>query len=127
MRKPTDQELDITIAGMLRFGVTLAAMMVLAGGIMYLLHPFSRVPDYGHFVAADASLRTVSGIFRGLIELKSKSVIQFGLLVLIGTPVARVVFCVVGFARQHNHLYVMVSFIVLLILIYSLTEGGSYQ
>ena len=114
------------IAGMLRFGVTLAAIMVLAGGIMYLQHPFSGVPDYGHFIAADPSLRTVSGIVRGLIALKATSVIQFGLLVLIGTPVARVVFCVVGFARQRNRLYVMVSLIVLLILIYSLTKGGSY-
>ena len=43
--------------------------------------------------------------------------IQLGLLLLIATPVVRVILCVIGFARQHNILYVAVSTVVLVILI----------
>jgi uncharacterized membrane protein len=42
---------------------------------------------------------------------------------LIATPVARVVFCVVGFARQRDRLYVLISSVVLVILVYSLTKS----
>jgi uncharacterized membrane protein len=116
MSKPTDEDLDIAVAGMLRFGVTLAAIVVLVGGGLSLRH--------SHFHAGDASLRTLSGIFHGMIHLKGSSIIQLGLVALIATPVARVVLCVVGFARQRNRLYVLVSSTVLVILIYSVSKGA---
>jgi len=124
MSQPTDQEVDISVAGMLRFGITLAAIVVFAGGVLYLRHPWSPTPNYTHFRAEGPELSTISGIFSGLLHLYPKSIIQFGLLLLIATPVARVVFCVIGFARQRNRLYVLVSSIVLLVLIYSLSKGG---
>jgi uncharacterized membrane protein len=122
-RTPTDQELDISVAGMLRFGVGLAAVVVLAGGLLSLRHPGAMMPDYAHFHAADASLRTVAGVVHGAMQISARSIIQLGLLLLIATPIARVVFCVVGFARQRDRLYVAISSVVLLILIYSLVKG----
>ncbi len=124
MSQPTDQDVDISVARMLRFGVTLAAIVVFAGGLLYLRHPWSPTPNYSHFRAAGPSLSTISGIFDGLLHFQPKSIIQFGLVLLIATPVARVVFCIIGFARQKNRLYVLVSSIVLLVLIYSLSKGA---
>ena len=124
MSKPTDQDVDISVAAMLRIGITLAAIVVLAGGVLYLSHPWSPIPNYSHFRPAGRSLSTVSGIFGGLIHLHPQSVIQFGLLLLIATPVARVVLCIIGFARQRDRLYVLVSSVVLLVLIYSLSKGA---
>jgi uncharacterized membrane protein len=124
MNKPTDQDLDISVAAMLRFGVTLAAVVVFAGGALYLRHPWTPIPNYSHFRADGHSLSTISGIFDGLIHLHPQSIIQFGLLLLIATPVARVVLCVIGFARQRDRLYVLVSSVVLLVLIYSLSKGA---
>ncbi len=124
MSQPTDQDVDISVAAMLRFGITLAAIVVFAGGVLYLRHPWSPIPNYAHFHSAGPSLSTLSGIFHGLLHLHPQSIIQFGLLLLIATPVARVVFCVIGFARQKSRLYVLVSSIVLLVLIYSLSSGA---
>jgi uncharacterized membrane protein len=45
---------------------------------------------------------------------------MLGLLVLIATPVARVVMCIAGFLLEHDRLYVAISSIVLAILLYSL-------
>jgi uncharacterized membrane protein len=64
------------------------------------------------------------GIVQGAVNFTPKSVIQLGLLVLIATPVARVILCIVGFARQRNVLYVAVSTIVLLILGLSFLKAG---
>jgi uncharacterized membrane protein len=47
-------------------------------------------------------------------------VIQLGLLLLILTPVARVAFSLVGFALERDRIYVELTAIVLVILIYSL-------
>jgi uncharacterized membrane protein len=125
MSQPTDQQLDESIAGMLRFGVALAAFIVLAGAGALLLHQGSAAaPDFARFHAGGPELRTLRGIAGGVKQLRARSIIQLGLVVLIATPVARVVYCVVGFARQRNLLYVAVSSLVLAILLYSLTKGG---
>jgi uncharacterized membrane protein len=124
MSRPTDQDLDVSVAAMLRFGVTLSALVVLIGGLMYLRHPWSPIPVYSQFKTAGPSLCTLSGIFHSAAHLDAKSVIQAGLVLLIATPVARVAFCIIGFARQKRRLYVLVSTLVLIILTYSLTFSG---
>jgi uncharacterized membrane protein len=124
MSRPTDHDLDLSIAAMLRFGVTLAAIIVIIGGALYLRHPLSATPDLQHFQAGVPSLTTISGIITGVIHLSPPSIIQFGMVILIATPVARVLLCVIGFARQKDRLYVFISSFVLLVLIYSLSKGS---
>ncbi len=123
MNRPTDHDLDLSVAAMLRIGVTLAAVFVFAGGVLSLRDPRSTPADYTHFHAGSEALRSVSGIFHGAIHLDPQSIIQLGLVFLIATPVARVVLCIIGFARQRSMLYVAISSIVLAILIFSLTRN----
>ena len=124
MKPFTDQEMEIEIGHMLRFGVTLSAIVVFFGGILYLMHASGPVLDYAHFHGTPEPLRTVAGVVRGALRLNAESVIQLGVLLLIATPVARVAFCIWGFARQRDRLYIAVSAVVFLILIYSLVSGG---
>ena len=124
MAIPTDHDLDLSVASKLRFGVSLAALVVLTGGILYLRHPLSPIPNYTHFIAGGPELRTLTGIVNGVKHLNARSIIQLGLVLLIATPVARVVFCVIGFARQHKPLYIFVSIVVLAVLLYSFTSGA---
>ncbi len=124
MSKPTDHQIDLSVASMLRFGVSLAALVVLAGGVLSLRHPWAAIPDYSHFNEDGTSLRTLSGIFHGFVHRNPLCIIQLGLVLLIATPVARVAVCIVGFARQRDRLYVGISSVVLAILLYSLTKGA---
>jgi len=124
MAKPSDQDLDVSVAVVLRIGVTVSAAVVILGGVLLGKQMFSAVPDYTHFHPGDPGLRSVTGIVQGAVNFTPKSVIKLGLLLLIATPVARVVLCVVGFARQHNALYVAVSTVVLVILIFSFLRVG---
>jgi uncharacterized membrane protein len=119
----SDKEMETEIGLMLRVGVSLSALVVLVGGILYLTHS-PALPDYARFHATADHLRTIAGVFHGVGRRDAASVIQLGILLLIATPVVRVIFCVVGFARQKSGLYVAISALVLAILTYSLMNGS---
>jgi uncharacterized membrane protein len=121
MASLTDKEMEAEIGLMLRVGVSISAAVVFLGGILYLFHS-TVLPDYAHFRAD--RLTTVASVFHGVARLDALSVIQMGILLLIATPLVRVVFCVVGFARQRDRRYVAVSALVLAILVYSLVSGN---
>jgi uncharacterized membrane protein len=120
----TDKQLESAIADMRRFGVLLASIVVIVGGGMYLRHPSMALPDYAHFHVTPMSPRTVAGVLRGVLQFDPNSVIELGILILIATPVARVIFCIIGFSRQRDGLYIGVSTTALIILTYSLSRGG---
>jgi len=111
--------MDEVMGWLLQAGVTLAAVVVLVGGVLYLvLHPV--VPDYRHFRGEPEEYRTLRGICADALAMRGRGWIQMGLLVLIATPVARVVFSVGAFLRQRDWTYVVVTLIVLGLLCYSL-------
>lgn len=116
----TDRNLEIAIGRMLQAGVLLSGLVVLAGGILYLLHATGPRPDYSHFHGVAEHLRIPWGIWHGAIHGDAESVIQLGLLLLIATPVARVIFAGVGFLIERDRLYFWVSAAVLAVLLYSL-------
>ncbi len=110
----TDERMDIVIAGLLRAGVTISAALVLAGGAWYLRTSAGQKPDFRHFhpvVRGFASL--------GALDWSLK-MIMIGLLALIATPVARVVFSVAAFAAQRDRMYVWITVAVLAVLLYSI-------
>jgi uncharacterized membrane protein len=124
MKVFTDKQMDLAIGKLLRFGVIFSAIVVFLGGILYLQRPLRPAPKYNHFLAESGSLYGIAGVLRNAKHLDANSIIQLGLVFLIATPVMRVAFCIVGFARQKDRLYVVISSFVLVILIYSLVQGG---
>jgi uncharacterized membrane protein len=120
----TDRRVENVIGNLLRAGVFLAAVVVLAGGIIYLIHQRQSPADYRIFQGEPTDLRQISGIFRESMALHGRGIIQFGLLLLIATPVARVAFSIFGFAAERDWMYVVFTVIVLLILLYSLVGSS---
>src|SRR3990170_8324562 len=119
----TDQQVETMIGNLLRISVIIAALVVLLGGVIYLIHFMWTHPDYRVFTGEPRDLRTVSGILRDSLTIHSRGIIQLGLLVLIATPVARVILALFAFALQRDRIYVVVCLIVLTVLIYSLSGG----
>lgn len=91
----TDRQMDESIGRLLRAGVTLAAIVVAVGGAWYL----------------------AAG---GTGDPRAQAVIWVGLLILVATPIARVVFSLIAFSLQHDRAYVVITLIVLVVLAYSL-------
>ncbi|HEV2215275.1 MAG TPA: DUF1634 domain-containing protein [Terracidiphilus sp.] len=115
-----DQHLENIIGNLLRAGVLLAAAIVLSGGVLYLLRFHAQPVHYGTFHPGGADTRTFAGILNSAFRGNSLGLMQFGLLLLIATPVARVVMAVAGFALERDRMYVLVSLIVLGVLLFSL-------
>jgi uncharacterized membrane protein len=123
--KWSNEAVERNISTLLRVGLIIAASMVLAGGIWYLIPYGSSRPDYRVFRGEPSDLRSLTGILHGVFGLHSRDLIQLGLVLLIVTPVARVAFSVFAFAMQRDRTYVVITLIVLAILVYSLAGGPS--
>jgi uncharacterized membrane protein len=119
----SDQRIETIMGNLLRVGVLLSAAIVLLGGVVYLIHRGETAPLYGQFHGEPANLRSVTGIVNAAMARQGRGIIQLGLLFLIATPLARVVFSVFAFAVQRDKLYVGVTLIVLAILVFSLAGG----
>jgi uncharacterized membrane protein len=115
-----DQSLETAVALLLRGGVLLSAFVVLAGASIYLWRHGHSPVDFRTFHGEPTDLRTIRGIIQNVVQLRGRGIIQLGLLLLIATPVARVAFSVLGFARERDRMYVVFTLIVLGILLYSL-------
>ncbi len=117
----SDRQVEEIIGNLLRIGVLISAVLVLAGGIFFLAVNGGAHPSYHAFRGEPADLRSVPSIFKDAAALNSRGVIQLGILLLILTPIARVAFSVVAFLLERDYLYVAVTLIVLGLLLYSLT------
>ena len=105
---------------LLQVGVLLASTVVLVGGILYLKAHAGTPVDYRTFKVEAANLRYPIRLIASLKTGDPAAIVQLGILILIATPVARVVFAVVSFAIERDRLYVVVSLTVLAVLIFGL-------
>jgi uncharacterized membrane protein len=112
------------MGNLLRLGVVMAAVVVFAGGLVYLVHHGAERADHRVFHGEPQELRALPGIVAEAASFHGRGLIQPGLLLLIATPVARVVFSVFAFARQRDWTYVSITLVVLAVLVYSLQSGG---
>jgi uncharacterized membrane protein len=123
-RRWTDERIETLIGNLLRAGVLIAASVVVIAGVCFLWRYGGSLPDYHAFRGEPAQLRSVSGIVKALGDLDCRVYIQFGILILIATPIARVALAVVGFHSEGDRTYVLVSLIVFAILVFSLSGYG---
>ena len=119
----TDERMDQIVSAILRTGVGLAALVVLAGGVYYLVKHGGQPPQYAQFHTQPPQLRTLPGTLAFALSSHSRGIIEVGLLLLIATPIARVVFSVGAFALQRDRTYVVITLIVLGVLLYNLVGG----
>jgi uncharacterized membrane protein len=118
-----DKRFEMLLGTLLRVGVVLAAAVVFAGGVLYLVQYRGQAPQYGVFHGEPTDIRYASDVLRDAFSWHGRGLIQFGLLLLIATPIARVAMSVVEFAIKRDWLYVATTLIVLGVLIYSLGSG----
>jgi uncharacterized membrane protein len=117
----TEHEVEVLLGRLLQWGVGIAATVVLVGATLYLAHHGGEPPAYGTFVGEPADLRHIVGIVRSAADLSGRGLIQLGLLLLIGTPIARVALSLLVFVRDRDGLYVKLTAFVLLILLLGLS------
>lgn len=120
----TDEQVEQVVGNLLRLGVVVSALVVFAGGVLFLVrYGEDPVKDRSEFRGEPEQFRKPGLIVREAGKCGSRGLIQLGLLLLIATPVARVIFSAFAFLRERDYTYVAVTLIVLAVLLYSLFSG----
>jgi uncharacterized membrane protein len=120
----TDERVDRALGNLLRSGVLLAAAIIVVGAAVFLARHGLETPTYGVFRGEPEDLSSVAGIIRVAARGSGRGLIQLGLLVLVATPVVRVVFSVGVFLVQRDRAFVIITLIVLSLLCYGLFGGS---
>lgn len=115
-----DHHMEVIMGKLLRIGVFLAASIVALGGILFFIQHRSMNKNFSVFAGEPQRLKDIPDIVNGVLHFHSLAIIQFGLLLLIATPIARVFFSLAGFIREKDRIYMVVTSVVLLVLLYSL-------
>ncbi|MDP7982201.1 MAG: DUF1634 domain-containing protein [Conexivisphaerales archaeon] len=110
-------DISKTIGYSLIIGVVVSASLMAAGAAVL----FARGGGDGYALSQLASLTSpinsgtisVGRILAGLADLDGISLIFLGIMVLIATPVVRVVLLVLQFVYERNRLYLALSIVVL--------------
>lgn len=118
-----DTDVQLLIGNMLRWGVIISMIVVSAGGVIYILRHGHEVASYRTFKSEPDFLKNINGIINGIWAIKGRAVIQAGILLLIATPVVRVILSVISFSLEKDYLYVVITLIVLAIIICSMLSG----
>jgi len=122
-QKQNTEQIDIKIehilGNILRIGVIVSAIVVLFGAVIYLFHYGKEKPDYYSFVFNPFSVNDPIGLLKDVFALKSLEIMKLGILLLVGTPILRVIISVIAFIYEKDLMYVIFTLIVLIVLIYS--------
>lgn len=122
-KKIEDRDIQIILGTLLRAGVVISMSIVLVGGIIFLIHNEGVITDYKVFKAELAQFSSIAAIFKGIPTFSGDAIVQFGILMLIFTPIARIIFAIVSFFIEKDYLYVLIGFIILGIITISLSGG----
>lgn len=106
----------------LRTGVLVSCGVMLAGAVLYLLRHSAEHESFAAFHGEPSALESISGVIKEALAGTARGIIQLSVLILIATPVMRVIFAAIGFARERDLKFVAVSLTVLALLAYGLFE-----
>jgi uncharacterized membrane protein len=117
----TEKDFNRIIGLVLRFGVTIAFIVIALGSGLLFVEGQS---GYGSFGSAEqlSSNRFVLGLnslLQGVIAAKPFAIIDLGLILLFATPLARVVISIFLFFEEKRYNFVWITILVLSILLFS--------
>lgn len=109
-------EIELVIGHVLRIGVITAAIVIIFGLVLALITGKTGYPT-------DSFPTTFTTIFQGVVAFKPFAITMLGLFLLILTPVLRVVVSIYAFAKENDQMYVWITTLVLVILVFAMWIG----
>jgi uncharacterized membrane protein len=123
MKKFKDSDMQLLLGQVLRAGTVISISIVFFGGVLYLYRHGHSTADYRVFKGTPNFVHQAKGLFHGMVSLKGQAIIQIGIILLIATPILRVIFSAIGFMLEKDYLYLGISLVVLLIIFASMLSG----
>lgn len=116
-----ERDLQRMVGNLLRWGVITAIIIVATGLFLYLFQKGNGTVSYAEF--NPLRFQGFAALFRGLLSADYHAVIQLGVMLLIATPVVRVIIALIGFALEKDRLYVVISLVILGVILFSIIYG----
>ena len=113
------------VGNALRVGVVSSAVIILFGTALLMankgLSTTSNDLTYNNGQVPHGSFNiSLSGLFNGLASLQPYSIIELGVIVLLATPLTRVIISVFLFAAEGDKIFVYITAVVLILLLFSM-------
>lgn len=119
---PGGHPIEIYISYVLRIGVTVAAAIIIAGVLVFLIRgPVATEPTSYHAITGGGGHSVATSwtdIFSGIGHGQGLAIVRLGLLVLILTPMMRVGMTVILFAAERDHAFIVLTIIVFIVLVF---------
>jgi uncharacterized membrane protein len=122
MSKLKDTDIQTIIGWVLRTGVFLSVGICVFGAAIYLFRHGHDVANYHDFKGVPPFVQ-LSEILKSVIALRGRAIIQCGILLLIATPIIRVMCSAIGFVIERDYLYTGITLLVLAIIFFSMLSG----
>ncbi|MEG0762009.1 Uncharacterized membrane protein [Chryseobacterium piscicola] len=127
MRKNfTDVDLNRSVGNLLRLGVILSVITSLIGFIKLFVEGFKMPRKYKLLDMGTSSEKVWSHFWETLCKGEGMAIIQLGILMLIFTPLMRIIFALIGYLKEKDYTYVIISSIVLAIMAVSFFTGYAH-
>ncbi|WP_027380624.1 DUF1634 domain-containing protein [Chryseobacterium daeguense] len=122
----TDVDLNRSVGNLLRLGVILSVITSLAGFIKLFTEGFKMPKKYTSLDMGSSSEKVWGDFWHSLCKGEGMAIIQLGILLLIFTPLMRIVFALIGYLKEKDYIYVLISSIVLAIMAISFFTGYAH-
>ncbi|RMZ59535.1 DUF1634 domain-containing protein [Chryseobacterium nematophagum] len=122
----TDVDLNRSVGNLLRLGVVLSVITSLIGFIKLFLEGFKMPKKYSLLNIGSSSEKVWGHFWNSLCKGEGMAIIQLGILLLIFTPLMRIIFALVGYLKEKDYVYVVISSIVLVIMAISFFTGYAH-
>lgn len=127
MRKNfTDVDLNRSVGNLLRLGVILSVITSLIGFVKLFTEGFKMPRKYKLLDMGTSSEKVWSHFWETLCKGEGMAIIQLGILMLIFTPLMRIIFALIGYLKEKDYIYVVISSIVLAIMAISFFTGYAH-
>lgn len=124
-----ERQTELFISWLLRIGVGVSATLVVIGiTLVFVHHPTFRTSTTELAALTSGHLefpRTVRQVLASAAGGHGEGIAMIGLLLLIATPVLRVVVSIVLFARERDGIFVAITATVLALLLLSFVLGAA--
>lgn len=125
-KKFTDIDLNRSVGNLLRLGVILSVLVSVAGFLKLLSEGYVMPKIDGMINVGTSSEKVWSQFWTALKNLEGMAIIQLGILILIFTPLMRIIFALIGYLKEKDYLYVGISSVVLAIMAISFFAGYAH-
>jgi len=116
-------DFNTVIGKVLRYGVITSFVVIGVGSVLLFAEGqtgYYQLTSAGQLIQRNASLTAPGVLIQGIASAKPYVIIDLGLLILFGTPVARVFVSIFLFIEEGRRAFVLITIMVFALLMFSI-------